>query len=339
MSKGQTKLIIGDKVGAQSLTGSMHIIDYINVKYELTEKVEQHSIRLGCRSTIAHRVREGSEKESNCEGKVAKEQKYSAIYEGQLPMAPLNASKEGGSGMNLQVTRPHMSLMGSDVSGSASKSKSKEKGEMGAYCGGRLKKVSSKRSTLGVAECPLRARRRSGASHSNTKWNNRSVEEDPNLARLMAEHRRKYNLSCGDAIDHRPLSKSKGRESKAEPKGEQKGEPKRRKKTVKVDSKKAIKKTVTENDGRKYQPLNWASKSKGNTSAISINPNTTKHKRREKENRDAKEGKDKAQKGRKGNRQKRSKSKSRSQSKQRQRHCRSNKMFVLSKGDSDEERQ
>jgi hypothetical protein len=68
---------------------------------------------------------------------------------------------------------------------------------------------------LGVIESQIKQRRQSGTSLSNNKWNNRSVEEDPNIMKFMlAENRKKYNLSCGDFIDNRSISKSKAKENK-----------------------------------------------------------------------------------------------------------------------------
>lgn len=52
-------------------------------------------------------------------------------------------------------------------------------------------------------------RRASGTSQSVAKWNNRSMEEDSNILKfMMAENRKKYNLSCGDFAE----SRSKGKD-------------------------------------------------------------------------------------------------------------------------------
>lgn len=99
------------------------------------------------------------------------------------------------------IARPHSSLIASDVSGSLSKSR--EKVDLSAFCKDKikLKKVGSKRNTLSIAEPQIKLRRVSGTSHSQKKWNNRSVEEDPSVLKYMlAENRKKYNLSCGDVI-------------------------------------------------------------------------------------------------------------------------------------------
>jgi len=54
---------------------------------------------------------------------------------------------------------------------------------------------------LSIVDTHVKTRKVSGISNSNNKWNNRSVEEDPNVLKLMmAENRKKYNLSCGDVI-------------------------------------------------------------------------------------------------------------------------------------------
>jgi hypothetical protein len=130
---------------------------------------------------------------------------------------------------------------------SVSPSKSKEKFDMSAFCRDKLKlrKVGSKRNTLGIADCPMKMRKQSGTSHSNSKcnskWNNRSVEEDANIIQLMMENRKKYNLSCGDAIDNKQHSKSKGKENRN---GKKKTISMPNKKNNKVESKKAIKKII-----------------------------------------------------------------------------------------------
>jgi hypothetical protein len=175
--------------------------------------------------------------------------------------------------------------------------------------------VGSKRNTLGIADCQLRMRKHSGASHSNSKWNNRSTEDDANIIRFMMENRKKYNLSCGDIADHKPNSKSKGKESKCKKKSVT------NKKNNKTDSKKAIKKIIVDNEGKRYKQLCLANKSKGNTSVANINLNATKAKKKGKENKE--------------NRKK----KSRSKSKHQQKHGKSSKMFVLPKEDSDGERE
>ena len=76
--------------------------------------------------------------------------------------------------------------------------------DLNSFCKDRikLKKISSKKNTLGVADIThIKDKRVSGKSHSGQKWNNRSVEEDPNVLKfMMAENRKKFNLSCGDAI-------------------------------------------------------------------------------------------------------------------------------------------
>lgn len=74
---------------------------------------------------------------------------------------------------------------------------------MNFICNGKLKlkKISSKRNTLAIDDTQSKMRRLSGASHSQKKWNNKSIEEDPSVLRfMMAENRKKYNLSCGDMI-------------------------------------------------------------------------------------------------------------------------------------------
>jgi uncharacterized protein YlxP (DUF503 family) len=99
------------------------------------------------------------------------------------------------------VVRPHSSLIASDVSGSLSKSR--EKVDMNFICNDKLKlkKVTSKRNTLAIDDAQPKMRRASGASQSHKKWNNRSLEEDESVLKfMMAENRKKYNLSCGDMI-------------------------------------------------------------------------------------------------------------------------------------------
>lgn len=100
------------------------------------------------------------------------------------------------------IPRPHSSMIASDVSGSLSKSR--EKIDLNSFCKDKikLKKVGSKRNTLAVVETQIKFRKASGASQSQKKWNNRSVEEDPSVLKYMqAENRRKYNLSCGDVFE------------------------------------------------------------------------------------------------------------------------------------------
>lgn len=58
-------------------------------------------------------------------------------------------------------------------------------------------------------------RRASGASQSGAKWNNRSMEEDPNILKFMAaENRKKYNLSCGDLAESRSKGKDRSKSEK-----------------------------------------------------------------------------------------------------------------------------
>lgn len=83
------------------------------------------------------------------------------------------------------IQRPQSSLVASDISGSPHKSPSKI--DMNSFCKDKIKmkKISSKRNTLGVIDSQIKMRRQSGTSHSNIKWNNRSVEEDPNIMKYM----------------------------------------------------------------------------------------------------------------------------------------------------------
>jgi hypothetical protein len=57
----------------------------------------------------------------------------------------------------------------------------------------------------------------------------------------MMENRKKYNLSCGDVIDNKQNSKSKGKENRN---CKKKTISMANKKTNKVESKKAIKKII-----------------------------------------------------------------------------------------------
>jgi hypothetical protein len=41
------------------------------------------------------------------------------------------------------------------------------------------------------------------------------MEDDESIIKFMMENRKKYNLSCGDMIENKPNSKSKGKENKA----------------------------------------------------------------------------------------------------------------------------
>jgi hypothetical protein len=86
-----------------------------------------------------------------------------------------------------------------------------------------------------------------------------------------------------------------------------------------------IKKIVVDNDGKRYKQVGLANKSKGSTSAAFINLNNTKQKKKGKENKE--------------NRKKKSRSRSKSKSKHQQKHGKSNKMFVLPKEDSDNEKE
>lgn len=87
-------------------------------------------------------------------------------------------------------------------------------------------------------------RRQSGTSLSHHKWNNRSVEEDPYIMRaILAENRKKYNLSCGDVIDNKSISKSKPQELKNLG-GKKKSMLVVNKKSSKAESKKNMKKIV-----------------------------------------------------------------------------------------------
>ena len=73
------------------------------------------------------------------------------------------------------LARPHSSLVASDISGSLSKSR--EKIDLNSFCKDKikLKKVGSKRNTLGIAEIQIKPKKLLGASNSQKKWNNRSV--------------------------------------------------------------------------------------------------------------------------------------------------------------------
>jgi hypothetical protein len=147
------------------------------------------------------------------------------------------------------------------------------------------------------------------------------MEADANIIKFMMENRKKYNLSCGDIIDNKPNSKSKGKDSKS---CKKKSAVTANKKNNKAESKKAIKKIIVDNDGKRYKQSCLASKSKGSTSAANINLNATKQRKKGKENKE--------------NRKKKSRSRSRSKSKQQQKHGKSSKMFVLPKEDSDGEK-
>jgi hypothetical protein len=260
----------------------------------------------------------GRSEKSSVKIKTAKKFKYCRGYAGQFPITPFNDSRHSAFAVNLHISRPRTSLIGSDISGSPSKSK--EKWDINAFCREQLKlrKVGSKRNTLGIAESQLKMRRNSGTSHSNSKWNNKSMEDDANIIKFMMENRKKYNLSCGDIIDNKPNSKSKGKESKG---CKKKAAVTANKKNNKTESKKAMKKVIVDNDGKRYKQTCLASKSKGSTSVANINLNATKQRKKGKENKE--------------NRKKKSRSRSRSKSKHQQKHDKSSKMFVLPKEDSD----
>lgn len=83
------------------------------------------------------------------------------------------------------LARPQSSMVASDISGSLSKSR--EKVDLNSFCKDKikLKKISSKRNTLGIGEPNLKMRRQSGTSQSHKKWNNRSLEDDPSLIKMM----------------------------------------------------------------------------------------------------------------------------------------------------------
>lgn len=83
--------------------------------------------------------------------------------------------------------------------------------DLSSFCKDRikLKKMDSKKGTMGIEDAThIKDRKASGKSHSNQKWNNRSLDEDPSVLKfMMAENRRKYNLSCGDAIENKSKTK------------------------------------------------------------------------------------------------------------------------------------
>ena len=59
---------------------------------------------------------------------------------------------------------------------------------------------------------PAKKQKALGVSNSTSKWNNRSVDEDLSAFKMKAiENRKKYNLSCGDMIEKKSLTKSKSK--------------------------------------------------------------------------------------------------------------------------------
>ena len=123
----------------------------------------------------------------------------------------------------------------------------------------------------------------------------------------MAENRKKYNLSCGDMIE----SKSKCKQNVVA-----KGKKKSLQTNIsKIQPQKPKKSQKPEPEIKRFKPSQL--KSKGSTAMIT---NGQQQKPKKKENKENK-------------RKKRSQSKSKSRSK---RHSKSNKMFIIPKGDEDD---
>ena len=138
-------------------------------------------------------------------------------------------------------------------------------------------------------------RRLSGASHSNSKWNNRSVEQDLSAIKTrLAENRKKYNLSCGDMIDRKSRSKSRSKDKKKINKKKSTLNTTKIHNLLDTAKQQGNKKKKDDKSKTKFKKVSISgiTKSKGSTTMIS-KPNLKK-----------KEGKDKKDKKKKSNKSK-----------------------------------
>ena len=141
---------------------------------------------------------------------------------------------------NIMMARPYSSLVASDVSPSLSRSRNKKDPNRvpklfdkdrpdnikTLTAGKGMQKKASAKKTIPanpdislisnskyhslVPDEFLKKKRLSAVSRSNSKWNNRSVEEDLSAIKSrLVVNRNKYNLSCSDLIKSRSKSRSR----------------------------------------------------------------------------------------------------------------------------------